>query len=84
MNQKVINLKFIFEFPVIMCLLKIIVDMFQTLYFTFVKFFIGTDNEKREWRHKKIKMMKDVDDDELVFSSSRVVLKINGRVGGIL
>jgi hypothetical protein len=37
------------------------------------------NNEGTKGHPKKIKIMKDVNDDELVLSSSRVVLEVNER-----
>ena len=62
--------------------LRIVVNMFQTIYFTFVECCIGINSDIREYRTKKIKIMKDVNDGELVCGSSRVLLEANEWYSG--
>jgi hypothetical protein len=57
--------------------------MFQTLDFTFFECYVGINHEGTKGHPKKIKIMKDIND-ELAFSSSRVVLEVNVGGGGIL
>jgi hypothetical protein len=64
-----------------MYFLTIIANMFQTFDFAFVECCVGTTMGTK-CHLKKIKIMKDVNDDELVLSSSRVVLEVNERGGG--
>jgi hypothetical protein len=63
-----------------MYFLTIIINMFQTFDFAFVECSIGTENKGGKGHPKKIKIMKDVNDDKLVLSSSRVVLKFNKKI----
>ena len=58
-----------------------ITNMFQTLHFTFVECCATTDSEGMKCFPKKIKIMKDVNDGELVLNSFAVVLEVNERGG---
>ena len=53
--------------------------MVQTICLTYVEYSAWTDINRKECHHKKKQIMDDVNDDELVLSSSRVVLEVNGR-----
>ena len=53
--------------------------MFQIVNFAFVECCAWTNNEGTKCRPKKIKIMKDVNNDELVLNSSGVVLKVIER-----
>jgi hypothetical protein len=64
-------MKFFFEFLIQMYLLTIITNMFQNFDFAFVEYCAGTDNERTQGCHKKIKVTKDLNDDELVLNSSK-------------
>ena len=72
-NTKVINMIFLFEFPIIIHLI-LFDNMFQTIYFTYVECYAWIDSNKRECHHKKKQSMEDVNYHELVLSSYGVVL----------
>jgi hypothetical protein len=55
--------------------------MFQTFNFTHIKCCVEINNKETKGPPKKQKIMKDVNDDEVVLSAFGVVLEVNGKGG---
>jgi hypothetical protein len=62
-----------------MYFLKIIVNMFQTFNFVFVECCAIIDKEETKDCPRKIKIMKDVNDDKLIVNSFGMVLRVNEK-----
>ena len=65
-----------------MYFLGVTANLFQIISFTFVGCYPRTNNKGRENHLNKIKIIKGVNDDELVFNSSGLVLEVNQREEG--
>jgi hypothetical protein len=70
---------FLFVLLLIIYFLTIIANMFQMFNFAYVECCINIDNEGIKGPPKKKKITKDVSDDELVLTTSRVVLEVNEK-----
>jgi hypothetical protein len=78
-DRKVINMRFFFYFFTNSILIYNNCYIPQTINSLFVECCLGIDGEGIEGHLNKIKIMKDVNDDEFVLSSYRVVLEFNEK-----
>jgi hypothetical protein len=71
--------KFLFDLLLLLYFLTIIGNRFQTFGFTYVYHCVGNKNKGTKGPPKKKKIMKDLNNDELVLHLFGVLLEVNHR-----